>query len=96
MYNSIGLEFDFLAGCMFMAKCPKYGKDIAQGVCLYPALASDNELKWEFICHLCKAHFDVPVPRGPTEEKQIKCPKCGSQNIERIDVHKFEVCPPGG
>ena len=51
---------------------------------------------WEYICHQCEASFELPVPRGPAEEKAAKCPECGSKDIERINVHVSEVCPPGG
>jgi len=38
----------------------------------------------------------MPVPGGPTEERSRTCPKCGSQNIERVNIYEPEFCEPGG
>jgi len=43
-------------------------------------------LTWELTCRRCKSNFTVPVPSGPAEEKELKCPKCRSQQIERIEA----------
>lgn len=51
---------------------------------------------WQYICHDCQNKFIMPVPKGPSEEKGRTCPKCGSANIVRTGIVKFEVCPPGG
>ena len=53
-------------------------------------------LKWEYLCHQCEAQFELPVPRGPKEEKERDCPRCGSRDIERLNVFDLSVCPPGG
>ncbi|MDP2916966.1 MAG: hypothetical protein Q8O16_03435 [Dehalococcoidia bacterium] len=42
------------------------------------------------------AHFDMPVPRGPTEEKALRCPECDSPQIERVDLYSCAIAPPGG
>jgi len=55
-----------------------------------------DELKWEFDCNQCKGKFEVPVPRGPTEEKAIKCPHCGSQDIANCSLGGLEVPVCGG
>jgi DNA-directed RNA polymerase subunit RPC12/RpoP len=39
---------------------------------------------WQLTCHQCKANFEVPAPFGPKEEREIKCPDCGSKDIGRI------------
>ena len=43
-------------------------------------------LKWEFDCNKCKQKFVVPVPRGPAEERLIKCPHCGSKDITNCSL----------
>jgi DNA-directed RNA polymerase subunit RPC12/RpoP len=43
-------------------------------------------MTWELTCSQCKSNFEGPVPRGPREEKELKCPKCGSKYIERIEA----------
>ncbi len=53
-------------------------------------------LTWFFTCRQCKTQFEVPVPRGPREEKELKCLKCGSQKIERVEACKTGYVPPGG
>jgi rRNA maturation endonuclease Nob1 len=59
---------------------------------------NDREIKltWELTCRQCKASFEVPVPRGPREEKELKCTKCGSEYIERIEASTPSVPPCGG
>jgi len=42
------------------------------------------KMTWELTCRHCKSSFEVPVPRGPREEKELKCLNCGSKYIERI------------
>jgi hypothetical protein len=54
------------------------------------------KLTWELACRQCKASFEVPVPRGPTEEKELKCPICGSESIERIEASNPSPPPCGG
>jgi DNA-directed RNA polymerase subunit RPC12/RpoP len=41
-------------------------------------------MSWQYSCQQCKTVFDLPVPTGPTEEKERKCPTCGSMQIERL------------
>lgn len=55
----------------------------------------DEMLKWHFDCLSCKADFEVPVPRGPREEKELTCPVCGRKEIKRR-LSKCEIAPPGG
>jgi putative FmdB family regulatory protein len=51
---------------------------------------------WQYRCRQCGFEFEMPAPKGPSEEKSRACPKCGSKDIERLDVVKSEACPPGG
>jgi rRNA maturation endonuclease Nob1 len=48
-------------------------------------MAQENEIEivltWEMTCLQCKAHFEVEVPRGPRDEKNLRCPHCGSEKI---------------
>ena len=53
-------------------------------------------MTWELTCRLCKSNFEVPVPRGPREEKELKCPKCESKYIERIEALSQGAPPPCG
>jgi predicted Zn-ribbon and HTH transcriptional regulator len=53
-------------------------------------------MTWELTCRQCKFNFEVPVPRGPREEKELKCPKCESKYIERIETLSEGVAPPCG
>jgi len=59
-------------------------------------LKKSNVLTWHYLCHQCKAHFDVPVPRGPTEERALRCLECGSKDIERVETYGCAIAPPGG
>ncbi len=53
-------------------------------------------LKWEFDCNQCKSKFEVEVPRGPVEERAIKCPHCGSKDIANCSLGGLEVPVCGG
>ena len=53
-------------------------------------------LMWEFDCHSCKTKFETNVPRGPKEEREIKCPHCGSKEIERLNVGNLAETACGG
>jgi DNA-directed RNA polymerase subunit RPC12/RpoP len=51
---------------------------------------------WQYKCLECSNIFELPAPKGPSEEKNRYCPACKSKNIERVNIVKSEVCPPGG
>ncbi len=51
---------------------------------------------WEFACCQCQHIFTTPVPRGPKEEKQLKCPLCASSRIKRTTVDSIEPVFCGG
>ena len=53
-------------------------------------------LTWEYECHSCKARFHTPVPRGPKEERNTKCPRCASPDIERMNVANLQEPTCGG
>jgi DNA-directed RNA polymerase subunit RPC12/RpoP len=52
--------------------------------------------EWEYQCLDCGNEFKMQAAKGPSEEKNRRCPSCDSQNIERKNVVKSEACPPGG
>jgi DNA-directed RNA polymerase subunit RPC12/RpoP len=72
-----------------LPQCPKCGSDdievlpawvpIGYDPCLYYSPST-----WQYSCPQCKATFELPVPSGPTEEQQRKCPTCGSGDIKRL------------
>jgi hypothetical protein len=43
-------------------------------------------LTWELTCRDCKSRFEVPVPSGPLEEKELKCLTCGSESLDRVEA----------
>ena len=53
-------------------------------------------LTWEMACSGCKAGFEVEVPRGPREEKELKCPHCGSKEIVRREAFGEDAPACGG
>jgi DNA-directed RNA polymerase subunit RPC12/RpoP len=81
-------------------KCPECGGRDVQIIkspsCNITASGESKMLMWDYVCHQCRALFELPVPRGPKEEKEAKCPGCGSMDIQRINIGHSEVCPPGG
>ena len=53
-------------------------------------------LTWEFECNKCKSKFKRPVPRGPTEERKIECPKCKSKDLNNLSLCSLEAPHCGG
>ena len=70
-------------------KCPKCGSTDLESLPAWVPLTYNMELydspsQWKYECKQCKASFEMPVPSGPTEEQQRKCPSCGSSDIQRL------------
>jgi rRNA maturation endonuclease Nob1 len=51
---------------------------------------------WQLTCHQCKSNFEVEAPFGPKEERELKCPDCGSKDIGRIEALKEDAPQCGG
>jgi rRNA maturation endonuclease Nob1 len=51
---------------------------------------------WELTCHQCKSNFEVPVPFGPREEKELECPYCGSKDIGKMEASNQDAPQCGG
>jgi DNA-directed RNA polymerase subunit RPC12/RpoP len=81
-------------------KCPECGSTDVQIIkspsCNVATSGESKMLTWDYVCHQCRDLFELPVPRGPKEEKEAKCPGCSSMDIQRINIGHSEVCPPGG
>jgi len=81
------------------AECPECrSRDIQIVYAPSCSIDTPGEIKmlmWEYLCHNCRAQFELPVPRGPKEEKETECPNCGSKNIQRVMI-ELGTCPPGG
>jgi DNA-directed RNA polymerase subunit RPC12/RpoP len=55
-----------------------------------------GDLLWKYDCHECKITFEKPPPRGPKEERETRCPGCGSMDIERLNTGGLAETPCGG
>jgi len=55
-----------------------------------------DTLLWKYDCHECKITFEKPPPRGPKEERETRCPGCGSMDIERLNTGGLAETPCGG
>ena len=80
------------------AKCPNCGSTQIEKLPSWIPEGFNLELyfsppEWEYKCHQCTIVFKLPVPSGPTEEKQRKCPACGSMDIERLTALVVEPSP---
>jgi putative FmdB family regulatory protein len=44
---------------------------------------------YEFRCNRCRKEFEVIESISEYDPKKVKCPKCGSSQVERVwsDVH---------
>ena len=73
------------------AKCCKCGSDDVEQLPSWMPIGFNLDLYhspsvWKYLCSRCKTTFELPVPSGPTEDKQRKCPTCKSMNLERLTV----------
>lgn len=59
-------------------------------------IKKDITIMWQMICNECKFNFEVQVPKGPTEEKLLKCPRCGSKHIQRNEPSSTVAAQCGG
>lgn len=59
-------------------------------------LNKDIVLTWQMNCCECKFKFEVKVPKGPSEEKALRCPQCGSKNIQRAEETSTTPAQCGG
>jgi hypothetical protein len=51
---------------------------------------------WLYKCSNCLHEFEMPCPKGPSDEKGRVCPGCRSPKITRISNFVSQACPPGG
>jgi putative FmdB family regulatory protein len=40
---------------------------------------------YEYGCNECRGTFKKPYPDNVKADKNVKCPHCGSNNIEKLD-----------
>jgi rRNA maturation endonuclease Nob1 len=78
------------------AKCPTCGSVDIEGLPFWVPLTYNMDLYnspslWKYECHQCKTIFELPVPSGPTEEKQRKCPSCSSMDIARLTALALDM-----
>ncbi len=59
-------------------------------------LNKDITLMWQMICNECKSKFEVKAPKGPKEEKTLRCPRCGSKNIQQAKESSTVPAQCGG
>lgn len=59
------------------------------------AKTKENELQWEYDCLDCGLRFRIKVPKGPKDERAIKCPHCKSKNLNKLEVPLNEATCPG-
>ncbi|MFC1901832.1 hypothetical protein ACFLX3_02770 [Chloroflexota bacterium] len=69
------------------ASCPKCGSNIVSVLPPWEPLGatlSETMHMWEYECKQCQNVFKLPIPAGPSQEKEIECPKCGGRYIHRL------------
>jgi rRNA maturation endonuclease Nob1 len=47
-------------------------------------------MEWDYECQGCRKKFKRPVPRSPSEERNITCPTCGGNHIHRLTPAGYE------
>jgi len=74
----------------------KKGKVVSGSKSMPQENKREVKVTWEFTCHQCKSNFEVPAPFGPKEERELKCPHCGSKDIARIEALNQDAPQCGG
>jgi DNA-directed RNA polymerase subunit RPC12/RpoP len=86
--NIFDLPADEIKSQNPIIRCPKCGDiDIKAAPCWAPLNSGSNifdEAGWEYECQQCRKGFVFPVPKSPKEEKERKCPFCGSGHIHLL------------
>ena len=66
-------------------KCPECGSSHIEEMPSWgPINFNAPSLVWEYECQACHYAFELPVPSSPSQEKEIKCPRCGGGHIHRL------------
>jgi len=46
---------------------------------------------YDYICKKCRKSFELVLTLGEHDKNNIKCPKCGSKNVEQVFAAFFAV-----
>ncbi len=46
---------------------------------------------YDYICKKCQKSFELVLTLGEHDRNNIKCPKCGSKNVEQVFAEFFAV-----
>ncbi len=57
---------------------------------------SNDQLLWDYDCSQCGVRFSVEVPKGPTEERALRCPQCRSDHIVKLNDYNPSEAFCGG
>jgi len=70
-------------------KCPKCESTQVDKLPSWAPIGSsltESQPDWEYECQNCHHTFKLPVPTSPSQEKEIKCPKCQGNHIHRLTL----------
>jgi len=74
------------------AKCPKCESTHIESLPSWAPIGSnlhEGPPVWEYECQQCQNVFKLPVPRSPSQEKEVTCPECGGRHIHRLTPTGF-------
>ena len=73
--------------------CPQCGESSTRELPSWVPAGSDLDhapAEWDYECQDCQEKFKLPVPRSPSQEKNIICPTCRGTHIHRLTPAGYE------
>jgi len=72
------------------------GKGMPSSKAMPPKNKREIIVTWQITCRQCKSNFEVEAPFGPREERALRCPHCGSKDVERVEASNQDAPQCGG
>ena len=79
-------------------KCPECGNPYTESIPSWMPIgliSYEDQPLWEYECQQCQHVFKLPVPSSPSQEEEIRCPRCDGDHIHRLTMFRHEPLHTG-